>query len=219
VSFCPTTNIRTLRSACWKLANMCCWRSRWVWVWPNAMQRLPRPAAPAAWWRPTHERRVARQWGAVYPLAPRGETGLLQQQYLSPQKLQLTAFFRWIGLVNSSFCAHQQGHLNGDNAPHPIEPRWRTPPALLLLALRSPQRRHLAGRSQARGLPSSRCPGVRGHTWSRSAQPCRPQSSQRLAFFALSRRARAHLESQRSAVPTHPIAAHSGASNCGFPGH
>ena len=30
----------------------------------------------------------------------------------------------------------------------------------------------LAGRSQARGVPSSRCPGVRGHTWSRSAQPC-----------------------------------------------
>jgi len=28
----------------------------------------------------------------------------------------------------------------------------------------------LAGRSQARGLPSSRCPSVRGHTWSRSAR-------------------------------------------------
>ena len=44
------------------------------------------------------------------------------------------------------------------------------PAALLLLALRSPQRRRLAGRSQARGLPSSRCPGVRGHTRSRSAR-------------------------------------------------
>ena len=72
--------------------------------------------------------------------------------------------------MNSSFCAHQQGHLNGDHAPHPMEPRWRTPAALLLLALRSPQRRHLAGRSQARGLPSSRCPGVRRQTWSRSAR-------------------------------------------------
>ena len=72
--------------------------------------------------------------------------------------------------MNSSFRAHQQGHLNGDNATHPTEPRWRTPAALLLLALRSPQRRRLAGLSQARGLPSSRCPGVRGHTWSRSAR-------------------------------------------------
>ena len=101
--------------------------------------------------------------------------------------------------MNSSFCAHQQGHLNGDNAPHPIEPRWRLLAALLLLAARSPRRRlaglsqarglpssrcpgvrrhtrscsaRLAGRSQARSLPSSRCPGVRRHTWSRSAQPC-----------------------------------------------
>ena len=90
--------------------------------------------------------------------------------------------------MNSSFCAHQQGHLKGDNATHPIEPRWRLLAALLLLARRSPQRR----------------------------LPCRPQSSQRLAFFALSRCARAHLEPQRSALPAHPIAAHSGASNCGF---
>jgi len=81
--------------------------------------------------------------------------------------------------MNSSFSAHQQGHLNGDNATHPIEPRWRTPAALLLLALGSPQRR----------------------------RPCRPQSSQRLAFFALFRCARAHLEPQRSALPAHPIAA------------
>jgi len=116
----------------------------------------------------------------------------------STWKPQLTAFLRWIRLMNSSFRAHGQGHLNGHNAPHPIEPRWCTPAALLLLALRSRQRRHLAGRSQARGLPSSRCPSVRGHTWSRSAQPCRPQSSQRLAFFALSRCTRAHLEPQRS---------------------
>ena len=36
----------------------------------------------------------------------------------------------------------------------------------------------LAGRSQARGLPSSRCPGVRGHTWSRSAQPCQRTPAQ-----------------------------------------
>ena len=58
-----------------------------------------------------------------------------------PQKPQLTAFLRWIRLMNSSFCAHQQGHLNGDNAPHPIDLHWHTPAALLLLALRSPQRR------------------------------------------------------------------------------
>jgi len=90
--------------------------------------------------------------------------------------------------MNSSFCAHQQGHLNGDNAPHPIDLHWRTPAALLLLALRSPQRR----------------------------RPWRAQSSQRLACFALSKCARAHLEPQRLALPAHPIAAHSGASNCGF---
>ena len=106
----------------------------------------------------------------------------------SSWKPQLTAFFRWIRLMNSSFCAHRQGHLNSDNAPHPIEPRWRTPAALLLLALRSWQRR----------------------------RPCRPQSSQRLAFFALSKCARAHLEPQRSALQAHSIAAHSGASNGGF---
>jgi len=64
---------------------------------------------------------------------------------------------------------HGQGHLQGDNAAHPIAPRWRLLAALLLVAGRSWQRRRLAGRSQARGLPSSRCPSVRGHTWSRSA--------------------------------------------------
>ena len=90
----------------------------------------------------------------------------------------MTAFLRWIRLVNSSFCAHEQGHLKGDNAPHPIEPRWRTQAALLLLAGRSTPRRRLAGRSQARGLPSSRCPGVRGHTWSRTAQPGQRTPSQ-----------------------------------------
>ena len=89
--------------------------------------------------------------------------------------------------MNSRFRAHEQGHLKGDNSTHPIEPRWRTPAALLLLALRISQRR----------------------------LPCRPQSSQRLAFFALSRCARAHLEPQRSALPEHPIAAYSGAFNCG----
>ena len=61
--------------------------------------------------------------------------------------------------MNSSFRAHEQGHLKGDSATHPIEPRWRTLAALLLLAGSSPQR--------------------------------------------------------RLALPAHPIAAHSGASNCG----
>ena len=89
--------------------------------------------------------------------------------------------------MHFSFRAHGQGHLKGDSATHPVEPRWRLLAALLLLKCRSPQR-----------------------------SPCRPQSSQRLAFFALSRCARAHLEPQRSAWPAHPIAAHSGASNCGF---
>ena len=43
--------------------------------------------------------------------------------------------------MNSSFRAHEQAHFVGDNATHPIEPRWRTLVALLLLAGRSPQRR------------------------------------------------------------------------------
>ena len=118
--------------------------------------------------------------------------------------------------MNSSFCAHQQGHLNGDNAPHPIEPRWRTPVALLLLALRSWQRRRLCRPQSSQRLAFfalSRC--ARAHLEPQRS-PCRPQSSQRLAFFALSRCARAHLEPQRSALPAHLIAAHSGASNCGF---
>ena len=146
--------------------------------------------------------------------------------------------------MNSSFRAQEQGHLKGDTATHRLGragARHRR-----CFSLRSGSRSviDLSGRSQARGLPSSRCPGVRGHTWSRNAQPCRPQSSQRLAFFALSKCARAHLEPQRSpcrpqsshrlaffalskcarahlepqrsALPVHPSAAHLGASNCGF---
>ena len=42
--------------------------------------------------------------------------------------------------MNSSFRAHGQGHRKGDSAAHPIEPRWRLLAALLLLALRNPQR-------------------------------------------------------------------------------
>ena len=128
----------------------------------------------------------------------------------------MTAFLRFIRVMNSSFCAHQQGHLNGDETPHPIEPRWRTPAALLLLAGGSPQRRRPCRPQSSRRLAffalSKR---ARAHLEPQRS-PCRPQSSQRLAFFALSRCARAHLEPQRSALPAHPIAAHSGASNCGF---
>jgi len=118
--------------------------------------------------------------------------------------------------MNSSFCTHQQGHLNGDNATHPIEPRWRTPAALLLLAGRSLQRRRPCWPQSSQRLAFfalSKC--ARAHLEPQRS-PCRPQSSQRLAFFALSKCARAHLEPQRSALPAHPIAAHSGASNCGF---
>ena len=53
--------------------------------------------------------------------------------------------------MHSNICAHGQGHLKGENATHPIGPRWRLLAALLLLALRSPQRRH-AGRVQLRFL-------------------------------------------------------------------
>jgi len=62
--------------------------------------------------------------------------------------------------MNSGFRTHDHLHHSGDSATHPIEPRWRTLAALLLLAGMSPQRRR--------------------------------------------------------ALPAHPIAAHSGASNCGF---
>jgi len=126
---------------------------------------------------------------------------------------QLTAFFRWIRLMNSSFRAHEECHLKGDGASHPIEPRWRLLAALLLLALRSPQRRQPCRPQSSQRLAffalSRR---ARAHLEPQRS-PCRPQSSQRLAFFALSRRARAHLEPQRSALPAHPSAAHSGASN------
>ena len=69
----------------------------------------------------------------------------------------------------------------------------------------------LAGRSQARGLSSSRCPGVRGHTGSRSAQPCQRTPAQPSA----AQRTPAH-PSAPQRTPAHPSAAHSGASNCGF---
>ena len=113
-------------------------------------------------------------------------------------------------------CFLGQGHLNGDNAPHPIEPRWRTPAALLLLEGRSPPRRRLAGRSQARGLPSSRCPGVRGHIWSRSAHLAGRSQARGLPSSRCSS-VRRHTWSRSARLASaHPIAAQSGASNCGF---
>ena len=42
--------------------------------------------------------------------------------------------------MNSGFRTPEQAHVVGDNAAHPIEPRWRTLAALLLLAGSSPQR-------------------------------------------------------------------------------
>ena len=62
--------------------------------------------------------------------------------------------------MNTDFRTHDHARLSGDGATHPIEPRYGTLAALLLLAGTSPQRRH--------------------------------------------------------ALPAHRIAAHSGASNCGF---
>ena len=112
-----------------------------------------------------------------------------------------TAVDRFLALdthYEFQLCAHQQGHLNGDNATHPIEPRWRTPAALLLLARRSPQRCQPCRPQSSQRLAFfalSRC------AWAHlepQRSPCRPQSRQRLAFFALSRCARAHLEPQRS---------------------
>ena len=60
--------------------------------------------------------------------------------------------------MNSSFHAHEQGHLKGDNATHPIELRWRTLAALLLLAGMSPQRRRaLPARPIAAHSGTSNC--------------------------------------------------------------
>jgi hypothetical protein len=50
--------------------------------------------------------------------------------------------------MNTRVCAHEQIHLLGDSATHPIEPRCDTLAALLLLAGMSPQRR--------RALPARR---------------------------------------------------------------
>ena len=126
-----------------------------------------------------------------------GSTVLPCRRKYTPMKLHCANEIFTTAVV--PVCFSGQGHLNGDNAPHPIEPGWRTPAALLLLEGRSPPRRRLAGRSQARGLPSSRCPGVRGHTWSRSAQPCQrtplqPTRARRTAVFRMIRTAPSVIE-------------------------
>jgi len=50
--------------------------------------------------------------------------------------------------MNAEFPSHDNLHLVGDTATHPIEPRYGTLAALLLLAGTSPQRR--------RALPAHR---------------------------------------------------------------
>ena len=50
--------------------------------------------------------------------------------------------------MNANFWTHDHPHHSGDNATHPIEPRYGTLAALFLLAGGSPQRR--------RALPARR---------------------------------------------------------------
>ena len=76
----------------------------------------------------------------------------------------------------------------------------------------------LAGRSHARGLPSSRCPGVRGHNWSRSARLAGRSQARGLPSSRCPS-VRGHTWSRSARLAgAHPIAAHSGVSNCGFQG-
>ncbi len=44
--------------------------------------------------------------------------------------------------MNADVLIHDNHHLQGDSATHPIAPRYGTLAALLLLAGMSPQRRH-----------------------------------------------------------------------------
>jgi len=83
----------------------------------------------------------------------------------------------------------------------------------------------LAGRSRARGLPSSRCPSVREHTGSRSAQTCQrtPPQPSRARPTAVSRSKHCAADSadfNREANPTNRqdahVVAHSSFSIGGF---
>ena len=47
---------------------------------------------------------------------------------------QLTASTRWRYHMNAELCTHDHVHHWGESATHPIEPRYGTPAALLLLA-------------------------------------------------------------------------------------
>jgi len=90
--------------------------------------------------------------------------------------------------MNIDFSRHEDAHLLSESATHPIEPPWGGLGALLLLAGSGPLRR----------------------------RPCRARAGQSPTPFALSTGAQAPVEPQRSPFPSHPMTAHSGASNYRF---
>ena len=55
----------------------------------------------------------------------------------------MTAFFHWQHRMDTEIYTHDNPHLLGESATHPIEPRYGTLAALLRLAGRSPQRCHV----------------------------------------------------------------------------
>ena len=89
--------------------------------------------------------------------------------------------------------AHEQVHHSGDSATHPIEPPWRTLAALLS---QGTEALAFARRKQSPGLFVSGLSLV-------GTSPQRPAQAKCRACL-------------RQSLPAHAMAAHSGASNCGF---
>jgi hypothetical protein len=89
--------------------------------------------------------------------------------------------------MNTDIHTHDDPHLLGENATHPIEPRCGTLAGLL----------HLAGRAKPAAWPFAR------HSQSTGL------SVSGLSLAGTS-------PPRRRALPAHRITAHSGASNCGF---
>ena len=95
--------------------------------------------------------------------------------------------------MNIGCLAHAVLHHLGENATHPIEPRWRTLAALLS---QGTEALAFARHKQSSGLFVSGLSLV-------GVSPQRPAQAKRRARLRL-------------ALPAHPIAAHSGASNYRF---